>query len=215
MDAVFAGLTLGLGSGISPGPLLALAVAVTLRRGTRSGIAVAFGPVVTDTVIILLAVTLIRQLPPLAVATLSLLGAVVVTWFALENIKAARSASIPGIHQEAPAPAQKTSQLRNHPLAQAALVNIVNPAPWLFWITAGAPLLIGFADQGLPLAVAFLIAFYIAIVGGKAIVVIGIGLGRERISGRVYSILLLIIGLLLLVVAALLAWSGISTIQSA
>jgi len=215
MDAVFAGLTLGLGSGISPGPLLALAVAVTLRRGTRSGIAVAFGPVVTDTLIILLAVTLVRQLPPLAVASLSLLGAVVVTWFAFENIKAARDASIPGLHQEVPAPAQEKSRLRNHPLAQAALVNIVNPAPWLFWITAGAPLLMSYADRRVPLAVAFLIAFYIAIVGGKAIVVIGIGLGRERISGRVYSILLLIIGLLLLVVAALLAWSGISTIQSA
>jgi threonine/homoserine/homoserine lactone efflux protein len=215
MDAVFAGLTLGLGSGISPGPLLALAVAVTLRRGTRSGIAVAFGPVVTDTVIILLAVTVVRQLPSLAVAALSILGAVVVTWFAFENIKAAKSASIPGLHQEVPAPAQEKSKLRNQPLAQAALVNIVNPAPWLFWITAGAPLLISYADRSAPLAIAFLIAFYIAIVGGKALVVIGVGLGRDRISRRVYSMLLLTIGLLLLIVAALLAWSGISTLQGA
>jgi threonine/homoserine/homoserine lactone efflux protein len=171
---------------------------------------------VTDTLIILLAVTVVRQLPSLAIASLSLVGAAVVTWFAIENLRAARTASIPDFdhgNQGTQALMQERSRLRNHPLSQAALVNIANPAPWIFWITAGAPLLVTYANRGVPIAVGFLVAFYIAIVGGKVIVVVGVGLGRSRISHRVYSIVLVGIGLLLLVVAAFLAWSGISTIQ--
>lgn len=212
MEAVFAGLTLGLGSGVSPGPLLALALAVTLRRGLKSGIAVAFGPIVTDTLIILLAVTVVRQLPPLAIAALSLFGAVVVTWFAIENIRAARTASISQLRSTTVDDSRDRSRWLRHPLGQAALVNIANPAPWLFWITAGAPLLIGYADRSLSLAAGFLIAFYISIVGGKAAIVVVVALGRGRISDRVYALLLLGIGLLLLVVAAVLAWTGLNTI---
>lgn len=212
MDAVFAGLTLGLGSGISPGPLLALALAVTLRRGLRSGIAVTFGPIVTDTLIILLAVTVVRQLPPLAIAALSLFGAVVVAWFAVENIRAARGASISTLQSTTVSDSRERSRWLRHPLTQAALVNIANPAPWLFWITAGAPLLIGYADRNISLAAGFLIAFYVSIVGGKAAIVVVVALGRGRISDKTYAALLFVIGLLLLVVAAALAWSGLNTI---
>ncbi len=214
MDAVFAGLTLGLGSGISPGPLLALALAVTLRRGLRPGIAVAFGPVVTDTLIILLAVTVVRQLPPLAIAALSLIGAAVVAWFAFENIKAARNASISRLSSTPADDSRERSRWLRHPLLQAALVNIANPAPWLFWITAGAPLLIGYADRNISLAAGFLLAFYIAIVGGKAAIVVAVAVGRGRISDKAYSVLLFSIGLLLLVVAVALAGSGLRTIFS-
>ena len=41
MRYVLLGLTLGLGSGISPGPLLALVISTTLARGFKAGARVA------------------------------------------------------------------------------------------------------------------------------------------------------------------------------
>lgn len=51
-----AGALLGLGAGFSPGPLLALVVSETLRRGAAAGIRVALAPLVTDLPIIALVV---------------------------------------------------------------------------------------------------------------------------------------------------------------
>ena len=206
VEAVLAGLALGFGSGVSPGPLLALAIAVTLRRGLRSGLAVATAPLITDTLIILLALTLVRQLPTTVVAYLSLAGCVVVGWFAWENISAARTANVdqlrPTSIDQTTNVARITTTWLQHPLAQATFVNLTNPAPWLFWITAGAPLLVTFANRSISLAFAYLACFYLAIVGSKAILVIATSKGRHRLSNRGYAGILLSIGVLMIFVAA-------------
>ena len=54
MEFLFIGLLLGLSSGISPGPLLTLVIAETLRYGLGAGIRVAITPFITDLPIILL-----------------------------------------------------------------------------------------------------------------------------------------------------------------
>jgi len=206
VEAVLAGLALGFGSGVSPGPLLALAIAVTLRRGLRSGLAVATAPLITDTIFILLALTVVRQLPDTVVAGLSLVGSVVVGWFAWENISAARTANVDDLRQAsadraAGLPGARATWL-THPLVQATLVNITNPAPWLFWITAGAPLLVTFANRSLGLGLAYLACFYLAIVGSKAVLVFAISKGQHRLSNRGYAGILLSIGVLMIFVAA-------------
>ena len=73
-----AGFALGLGSGLAPGPLFGLTLSTSLTRGAKAGIQVAVSPLITDTVIILLTLTLVSQLPPGVVTGLTLLGAVVV-----------------------------------------------------------------------------------------------------------------------------------------
>ena len=219
VEAVLAGLALGLGSGVSPGPLLALAIATTLRHGLRSGLSVAMAPLVTDTLIIALSVTVVSQLPSTAVAGLSLVGAAVIGWFAIENARAARVADVADLRTPpgAPSPAVRSRglvSLTRSPLLQAAAVNVLNPAPWLFWISAGAPLLVGFASDSIGLAVGFLVAFYLAIVGSKALLVIALAAGRHRLSTRGYRIILAGVAVMLAVIAVALAVTGIQALLS-
>lgn len=42
------GAVLGLSSGLSPGPLLALVISETLRHGVKAGVKVALAPIITD-----------------------------------------------------------------------------------------------------------------------------------------------------------------------
>ena len=217
VEAVLAGLALGLGSGVSPGPLLALAIATTLRYGLRSGLAVAMAPLVTDTLIIALTVTVVSQLPATAVAGLSLIGAVVIGWFALENARAARVADVADLRTTPDTRADRVgshrlANLTRSPLLQAAAVNVLNPAPWLFWISAGAPILVAFASDSVSLAVGFLIAFYIAIVGSKALLVFALAAGRHRLSTRGYRLILAGVAVMLAVIAIALAVTGIQAL---
>ena len=52
-------LVLGLGAGLTPGPLLGLVINETLRSGWRAGVLVAIAPLIADTLIIGLTFTLL------------------------------------------------------------------------------------------------------------------------------------------------------------
>ena len=215
MEALLAGLVLGLGSGVSPGPLLALAISTTMRRGLRAGLLVVSAPLVTDTLFIVLTVTVISQLSPTIVAGLSLVGAAVIAWFAWENAHEARRADIAALRTEPPTESgNRLTRLTRQPLLQAATVNVLNPAPWLFWISAGAPLLIGFADQGWGLVIAFLVAFYVAIIGSKALLVVAIAAGRHRLSTRGYRLILAGVAIMLAILAVGLAINGVRSLMA-
>ena len=62
MEFLFIGLLLGLSAGISPGPLLTLVIAETLRYGLGAGILVAITPIITDLPIILLTLLILSRL---------------------------------------------------------------------------------------------------------------------------------------------------------
>ena len=196
MEALLAGLGLGLASGVTPGPLFALAIATTLRRGLRAGLQVAAAPLITDTAIIALTLLVIVQLPPQALDMLALIGAIVIGAFAVETLRAARGADVGRLQQLDQASDGRWRRFRQ-PWAQAVAVNLVNPAAWLFWATVGGPMLIADWTHSPWLAVAFLVGFYLGIVGTKVALVTGIAAGRHRLSTRAYRAVLIGAGLLL------------------
>lgn len=219
-----AGLALGLGSGLAPGPLLGLTLSTSLTRGVKAGIQVAVSPLVTDTVIILLTLTVVSQLPAAVVTALTLLGAAVVAYFAWETWSAARSPELAeklAVDEAGPPSAGGSNTATDEPPStskaprpawvQGIVVNFLNPAAWLFWATAGAALLIDFWRASPLQAVLFLATFYLMLIGTKVLLALGVAAGRERVSMRTYRWLLAGSALLLAGVAAGLAASAISS----
>lgn len=230
---------MGLGSGLAPGPLLGLTLSTALTRGAKAGIQVALSPLVTDTIIIALTLTLVSQLPAVAVTTLTLLGALVVGYFAWETWQAARSPQLAGqltVDRLSPAEAGEATRATNaahtaegahpaeaaHPAEgagktprpawlQGILVNFLNPAAWIFWATAGSALLIDFWRTSPLQAVVFLATFYLMLVGTKVLLALGVAAGRERVSMSTYRWLLAASALLLAAVAVGLAASAINS----
>jgi len=172
MRYVLIGLTLGLGAGISPGPLLALVISTTLSRGFRAGARVAFSPLVTDSVVIAVSLLLVHSIPAAFASALGVAGGLYVIWLGIDALRTPIESDVAVI---------TTS---SDPLARGTLVNLLSPHPWLFWIVVGGPILLAaWADSPIS-AVGFLIAFFALLVGTKVVIAAIIAHGRERLSPR-------------------------------
>lgn len=170
MDSLALGLALGLGAGLSPGPLLALVLTSSLRHGTRSGMAAAVAPLVSDLPIVLLSVTAVSALPQRLLAAAATAGGLFVIWLGVSAIRDARTAK----PEQAPAAPTGT-------IWRAAAVNALSPHPWVFWLTVGGPVLVTSARAGTASAVAFLVGFYLLLIGAKVALAVVVGRTRHRI----------------------------------
>jgi threonine/homoserine/homoserine lactone efflux protein len=206
LTALFAGLSIGLGSGVAPGPLTGLAISTTLRSGLGSGLRIAVAPLISDSIIIALSLTLVSQLPDGAITALGIVGAIVVAAFGIEILWSAHKMR----NTELDMGSQKTTKLMKLPvIAQGALLNFLNPAPWIFWITAGSTILIAFWRENPAQAIVFLFTFYLALVGAKVAIVVTLAASRHRMNARTYRLILTASGILLLITAVALIFTNV------
>jgi threonine/homoserine/homoserine lactone efflux protein len=198
VQALLLGLTLGIGAGVAPGPLLAVVIRSTLEGGFAAGAKVACGPLVTDLPIIVLAAVLAASLPEEALVGLGLVGGLFVLWLGVEALR-----DVPEPVETAVGGISAAGSLR-----RGAAVNVLNPHPWIFWITVGVPIL---GDGSTAQAALFLVAFYVMLIGSKVAVAAALGAGRERLlRGPGYRWALRGSGLLLLAAGALLVAEAIT-----
>ncbi len=173
MPELLAGLSLGLAAGISPGPLNTLIVTSTLSRGLGAGWRVAIAPLLTDVPIVVIAISVLRAMPERWLTVLGAVGGGLIVGLGLWEIRQAASREDDG---------EAGDQGTGQDMLRGAAVNLTNPHPWVFWATAGAPLVIVAWRDEQWRAVAFLGAFYLMLVGSKlglAVVIAGI---RHRLS---------------------------------
>lgn len=193
------GFVLGLTAGVAPGPLSALIVAHTLRHGVREGIHIALAPMITDLPIIGIALWLMTVLPknPWPLGMISLAGAGYLGYLAWNCITAA-------------APLAEASPGRTgHALTKGALVNLLNPHPYLFWITVGAPLLIQLWATAPWAFVFWLLGFYAALVGAKIMLAVIVGQTNRWWTGSGFQWLNRILGGLLALFAIIILRDGL------
>lgn len=198
MTSLLLGMSLGLASGISPGPLLTLVITRTLTRGFGAGLRVAVAPLLTDVPIILIAVLLLGALPAALEIVLTAGGGIFLIYLGLETVRSARHACLEQVAAGARPPSAD--------LWHGVLVNTLSPHPWLFWITVGGPILIGAWRTSEWYAFAFLLGFYSLLVGGKIVLAFAVAGGRRYLTDIWYRRLLVFSGLLLCLFGVLLFW---------
>jgi len=155
IDTLTAGLALGASAGLQPGPLAALVVRAGARGGFAAGARVAFVPLLTDGPIILITVLVLRPMREhgAVLAALGLCGAVYCLWLARETWRLGRATA-----------ADADTRALAGSLREAILVNLLNPNPYLFWLTAGGAWL---GRGGVADGAAFVGAFMAGIIGSK------------------------------------------------
>jgi len=189
---------LGAVSGLSPGPLLTLVISESLQRGFRSGAAVSIAPLVTDAPIILAMTALADVLSSTGriIGCLYLLGACYLLYLSIElfRIKGKTAETTAGVRAS---------------FMKGAVVNLLNPAPYVFWLTIGAPLLIKAKSISWAAVGIFLAVFYGMLVGLKLLLAVLTGKNRHLMAGRLYTGVMKVLGLLLLLFAVIFAVNGI------
>lgn len=201
IEILGAAAAIGLSGGLSPGPLLALVVAETLAHGKRAGLAVAAAPLVTDGPIIAAAVLLFGRIedsgPALGIVSLAG-GCLLATW------------GIAGLRARPPETGETADDERGWgSLARGVAANFLNPSPYLFWLTIGAPLLVRAAASDWGVAALFLGVFYLGLVGSKAVIAVLVARSRGALRGRGYVRANRVLAAVLLVYAAVFIRDGL------
>ena len=196
------GVLLGLSAGLAPGPLLTLVISETLQHDVKSGIKVAIAPIITDLPIIILTLFVLTKLSDFrnVLGIISLTGGFFVLFLSFEGLRTKRIA--PGISGSTP-----------ESLTKGLLANVLSPHPYLFWFSVGAPTMTRAMSQGIGASLAFIICFYIFLVGSKILLAISIGKSKSFLSGRAYLFVMRFLGLALGVFGLVLIYEGLNLLE--
>lgn len=199
---LIAGFVLGLSAGFSPGPLSVLVISQTLKHGTREGVKVAFAPLITDLPIITLAMVVLTQLAnsQTLFGLIALVGGMYLFYLAHESFHAG------GVELSAQAGSPQS-------LIKGAVVNFLNPSPYIFWLTVGAPTVVRAWAESPFAAIAFFIAFYFCLIGAKLLLAALVGRSRSFFAGKAYLYLMRGLGVLLVIYGLGLFWDGVGMLR--
>ncbi|MEE9460520.1 MAG: LysE family transporter [Bacteroidales bacterium] len=194
MGAVF-----GLTAGISPGPLLTLVISETLRHNKTEGVKIAIAPLITDIPIVLLTIFILSKMASfdMVIGIISILGGIFIAYLGYDSIRSK------GIEIE-------IQNLKLKSIRKGIIVNILSPHPYIFWLMVGAPITIRAYQASPAAAFAFIIAFYVLLVGSKISIAMVVDRSRAFLKNKVFIWTLRILGLVLLILAILLIKEGMS-----
>ncbi len=189
---------LGLSSGFAPGPLLTLVIAETLQHGRAAGFKVSIAPLITDTPIVIVVVLMLSQIShvdPL-IGGIAIVGGVFVFYLGLISIRI-RPVRL------------STDTVKERSLFKGIATNFFNPAPYIFWIGVGAPMLIKAYDENPIFAIAFIITFYGLMVAAKLFLSIVTAKFRDFLSGEIYLNIMRLLGVAMCLLAFGLIYDGL------
>jgi threonine/homoserine/homoserine lactone efflux protein len=192
------GAVLGLSAGIAPGPLLTLLISETLQHGTKSGVKVALAPIITDFPIIIVTLFVLSRLSHFhaVLGIISLAGGFVLLSMGYESIRT-KGVEI------------RVREGEPKSLTKGVLVNALNPHPYLFWLSVGAPIMTKAMSLNISTLVSFIVSFYACLVGSKILLALAVGTSRSFLSGTVYRYTMRFLGIVLGILALVLFYDGL------
>ena len=198
---ILSGLVFGAGAGLSPGPLLILVVSETIKHGIKEGIKISIAPLLTDIPIILFTILILSGLSDVqpALDLISIGGALFLSYLGLKNI------FFKGIDLA-------SDQLKPCSIKKGVVANFLNPHPYMFWLSIGAPTVLKALSVSLISSVLFITTFYIFLIGSKILVSILVEKSRFFLKSSKYVFVNRCLGCLLLIFAALFFRDGLSSL---
>lgn len=200
MEYAIAAFIFGLTGGLKPGPLSVYVIHVTLTKGEKSGLLASFAPFVSDGPIILLSLLILSQGKQFDffIAGLSLAGA---TYLLIIALRIFSDNTIPKKNGDTVPPSFIT----------AVKLNLINPAPYLFWGTVGGAYLVRASIKD---AATFIVVMLTTLAITKFGVAKSIKVMGERFNTGFYTYLLKALALLLIGFAIKLGVDGYLIIQN-
>lgn len=196
------GTILGLSAGFAPGPLLTLVISETLQHDIQSGVKVALAPIITDLPIIILTLFILAKLSNFhsILGMISLIGGFFILFMGYESIRTK------GVELN-------LQETKPKSLTKGILANALNPHPYLFWFSVGAPTMIKAMRQNIISPLAFIGSFYAFLVGSKILLAILVGKSKSFLVGNVYIYTMRFLGLVLSVLAFVLFRDGLKLLE--
>jgi threonine/homoserine/homoserine lactone efflux protein len=177
---ILQGLGYGFTAAVQPGPFQTYVLSQALTRGWRRTLPLALVPLLSDTPIIALVLLVLSQVPDWLQRFLYTAGGLLILTLAWGTFKAWRTFDPAAVLEANPA---------RQSLPKAALVNLLNPNPYLFWSLVTGPILLEGWREMPANGIGLLLGFYTAMVASLAVLILLFGLTRH-LGPKVNRILL-------------------------
>lgn len=183
MEIIIAALTLGMTAGLKPGPLGIYVIHQTLVHGARSGLLASFAPFISDGPIILGSYLLVNSFKQfdIFITSISVLGALYIAYIAIKII------NMPAIQQR--------TDTTPSSFLTAVKINLLNPAPYIFWSTVGGTYLL---QNDMLDATVFAVLFLTSLSTTKFIMALSIKRLGDRVNDRLVAHILKGLAILLM-----------------
>jgi threonine/homoserine/homoserine lactone efflux protein len=165
-STLLVGISYALSAGLQPGPLQAFFIAKVAEGGWRRTLPAAFAPLISDGPIALVSILLLQALPVQFRSWLGLAGGIILLIFARSAFRNSR-------RDQPPSALDPSSTPRT--IGQAALINLLNPNPYLGWSLVMGPAVLSAWDASPGLALALLLSFYITMISLSMLLIYLIG----------------------------------------
>ncbi len=154
------GITYAFAAAVQPGPLQTYIISQTLSKGWKRTLPAAFSPLISDVPIILLTLLLLSQLSSGFFQFLHCGGGIFLLYLSIRSFKTWRNFNINDA---------VNVQSSHQTLLSAALVNVLNPNPYIGWSLIMGPLFLkGWQEtpvNGISLILAFYCTMIISLAG--------------------------------------------------
>ena len=192
------GVALGFAAAVQPGPFQTYLISQTARNGWRRTLPVVLAPLLSDGPIIGLALLVLSNIPIWWIQALRLAGGVNILYLAVGALRSWRA-----FDTQAPA-----VQPGPQSVLQATLVNLLNPAPYIYWSVIAGPLLLT-GWHAAPLnGIGFLAGFYATLVASLVGIIL-LCAGAGRLGPRLNRGLLGLSGITLVGLGLYQIWLGV------
>jgi threonine/homoserine/homoserine lactone efflux protein len=163
-------MTFGFAAAMQPGPMQAYLVSQALNHGWRRALPVTFAPLISDGPIIVLVLLVLTRMPDWLERVLQTAGGFFLLYLAYGTYKSWRR------YNAKRAEPQESSALN---VFKAALINILNPNPYLGWMLVMGPLLLKGWREAPANGIALVLGFYVTMVAGAMGIVLLFSVARD------------------------------------
>ena len=166
---ILQGVGFGVAAASQPGPFLTYLISQSLINGWRRTLPAALAPLLSDGPIIALCVLVLSQVPAGMEKALYAVSGAFVLYLAFGSYTSWRQSYATVI----------VEGTARQSVWKAALMNVLNPGPYIFWTLVSGPILVsGWRDSPVK-GVSFLVGFYVTMVVVLSSIILGFGLAKQ------------------------------------
>lgn len=192
------GTTYAFAAAAQPGPFQAYLVAQALTIGWRRTLPAIFAPLVSDAPIALIVLVVLSRLPLALQHGLRIAGGAFLVYLAVRAVRTWKSFG---------AAKDTTAQSATRTLADAAVVNFLNPNAWIGWSLVLGPMFLQGWRESAAHGLAVLVSFYLVLVVATAAIVFTLAAARG-LGPRVARALVGVSAIALAAFGVYQLWSG-------
>ena len=194
------GIGYGLAAASQPGPFQTYLISQTLTRGWKRTLPAALAPLVSDGPIILLCLLVLSQVPEWLQRGLHIIGGLFILYLAYGAYKSWRNFD---------SQTQQVESGTRQSVLKAALMNTLNPNPYIFWTLVTGPILLAGLRERPVNGMGFLAGFYATMISCLAVIIFAFGTAA-RLGPKVNRMLLGISAIALFGFGMYQLWLGVA-----